>query len=57
MAVSNKAKHLITAGFLLAAIGLYMVGMALAATTIVVIGMLLEGVFWLRLFRARKEKE
>ncbi|MCZ6560894.1 MAG: hypothetical protein O6931_08415 [Gammaproteobacteria bacterium] len=44
-------KHLVTFLFLVAAIALYAVGFALAATAFVVLGMLAEGTFWVRLLR------
>ena len=46
-------KHLVTLLFLLAAIGLYFIGMALPATLILLLGGVAEAVFWFRLFRRR----
>lgn len=47
------SKHLITCGFILAAIGCYVLGLGLPATALIVLGAGLELVFWLRLFRRR----
>jgi hypothetical protein len=47
-------QHAVTVGFLIAAAALYIVGAAIAATILVVLGMLAEGVFWVRLIRGRR---
>ncbi len=44
-------KHLITFLFLVAAIALYAVGFALPATAFLVLGLVAEGTFWVRLLR------
>jgi hypothetical protein len=48
--------HAVTVSFLVAAAALYIVGAALAATILVVLGMLAEGIFWMRLIRGRRSK-
>ncbi len=47
---SGMKKHLITAFLLVIAIVLYAVGLALPATFVVLLGVLVEGAFWMRLF-------
>lgn len=47
------SNHLITCGFLLAAVVLYGLGLGLPATALVVLGALCELVFWVRLLRRR----
>lgn len=47
-------QHAVTVGFLIAAAALYIVGAAIAATILVVLGMLAEGIFWVRLIRGRR---
>ena len=49
-------KHLYTLLFLLLAIVLYVLGMALPATILLLLGMLAEAVFWVRLFKTRWRK-
>ncbi len=44
-------KHLITVFCLLGAIALYIAGSAREAVVLIVVGLLLEGAFWIRLFR------
>jgi Flp pilus assembly protein TadB len=46
--------HLITIAFLLAAAVCYAAGFALGMLVLGVIGLVLEGVFWIRLFRRRR---
>jgi hypothetical protein len=47
--------HLITLGLLACAICLYILGLALPATALVILGMLAELAFWLRLFHAKRK--
>ena len=44
-------RHFITGLFLFLAVALYLAGMAMPATLLLVLGLLAEGVFWLRLLR------
>ena len=44
-------RHLLTFLFLLLAIALYLAGMAMPATLLLLLGLLAEGIFWLRLLR------
>ena len=44
-------RHLVTALFLLLAVVLYLAGMVLPAALLLVLGLLAETVFWLRLLR------
>ena len=48
--------HLVTFLFLLAALALYFLGLALPAALLVLLGMLAEMVFWVRLFSRRYRK-
>jgi hypothetical protein len=48
------ARHVITILFLVAAIALYTVGLALPATGLLILGVLAEGTFWVRLFRGSR---
>jgi Flp pilus assembly protein TadB len=48
--------HLVTFLFLLAAFVLYFFGLALPAALLVLLGMLAEMVFWVRLFRRGRRK-
>jgi len=45
-------KRLITALFLLLAFALYFIGMVLPAAIFLLLGLLSEAVFWVRLFRS-----
>lgn len=47
-------KHLITLAFLIAAIVVAMAGYVSGFVILVVAGLLLEGIFWHRVFRKRK---
>jgi len=47
----KSMKHLITVFCLLGAIALYIAGSAREAVVLIVVGLLLEGAFWIRLFR------
>jgi hypothetical protein len=47
-------QHLITLIFILAALAFYAMGLALPATGFLVLGAILEAVFWVRLFRGRR---
>lgn len=50
-------KHLITLLFLLAAVVFYIAGMSRAGAGLLVMGVLSEGIFWVRLFRhSRKDQ-
>jgi hypothetical protein len=53
----NMKHHLYTLMFLILAIALYFVGMALPATVFLVFGMLAEAVFWVRLFRVGRKSD
>jgi len=45
------SKHAVTFLFLVAAIAFYAIGFALPATVLLILGMLAEVTFWLRLLR------
>ena len=49
-----KMKHVITFSCLIGAVAAYLAGSASGAVILFVVGVILESVFWLRLFR-RKE--
>lgn len=49
-------RHLITIGFLALAIACYAIGAAGPATALIIIGVLAEGTFWLRIFGGRKPR-
>lgn len=46
-------KHLFTFGLLVAAIALYAAGLALPATAFIVLGLVAEFAFWVRVLRRR----
>jgi len=50
-------RHLITLLILFVAIALYIVGMAIPATILVLLGVLMEGVFWFRLLAPGRGKQ
>ena len=50
-------KHLTTFACLVAAILFYWLGAAVPATVLIVVGMVAEGIFWLRLLRGRTTKD
>lgn len=52
-----KSKHAITLLLLILAILFYALGLALPATLLIVFGVLLEGAFWIRLFRGVRHKD
>lgn len=49
-------RHLITFACLAAAVTAYIIGWWQGVTGFVVVGMLLEGIFWFRLLRKKKQK-
>jgi multisubunit Na+/H+ antiporter MnhC subunit len=49
-------RHLVTAGFLIAAAVFYVVGSALSVAVLIGMGVLAEGVFWFRLFGRRRKR-
>jgi len=49
-------KRLITLLFFIVAVVLYFTGMVLAAGSFLILGMLAEMVFWVRLFRSGKHR-
>ena len=49
-------RHVITFAFLVLAIALYSVGAAGPATGLLVLGVLAEGIFWLRVLRGSRKK-
>ncbi len=50
-------RHLITLLCLAIAIALYVAGATLAATGLLILGMLAECIFWLRLFRGKDPRQ
>lgn len=52
----DSMRHLVTAGFLVAAAVFYIVGSALSVAVLVGMGVLAEGVFWFRLIRGRRNR-
>ena len=54
MAIFITNKHRLTLLFILAAIALYLAGLALPATGLLVLGAISEGIFWVRLFRGTR---
>lgn len=48
-------RHLVTALFLLLAVACYAVGAAGPATGLLLVGVLAEATFWLRLFRGHRK--
>ena len=54
--VTVMNKRLITLLFFLLAVVLYLVGMAMTATIFLILGMLAEAIFWVRLFRRDGDK-
>jgi hypothetical protein len=48
-------KHVLTFLCLLGAVGLYIAGSATGAAALLVAGLLLEGVFWVRVFRKQRD--
>ena len=49
--------HLITLMFLVVAVALYIAGAALPAMLLIALGVVFEGVFWMRLFRSGKRSQ
>lgn len=49
-----QSRHLITVGFLMAALAMYYFGLETGAAVLFVAGMVCEIVFWKRLFRRKQ---